>query len=295
MNFQEIENLWIQNGGAPGWAPLMAGIAIAESGGNTAALNPNSGTGDYSVGLWQINYYGSMLQPRTQRYGSPQDLLNDPNKQARAAIDLFGQNGAGLSNWTNDATWNAWVKAGSPQQPDAATVQSWLNGKTGPSGSQTPSSNGIVLTAQTSWNGKTVGCNPGGGINLGIGPLSAGHLFTGCQVKAITGGLLVGVGATVLLTGVVLTVAAALTGTAGRVATRALGSKSPIGVVGKAVTGGAKSIGSRIPDRNDRLYARTQREAPERLERNARYRSQEAAARRAGAPSRDQELAEEPF
>ena len=289
MNYQEIQDLWIKNGGAPGWAPLMAGIAIAESGGNTAALNPNSGTGDYSVGLWQINYFGSMLGPRSQRYGTPQDLLNDPNKQARAAIDLFGQNGAGLSNWTNDATWNAWVKAGSPQQPDAATVQSWLNGKTGAPGAQTPTLGGVTLAA--TYNGKTVGCNPGGGINILFG-----HIGTGCQIKAFTGGLLVAVGATVFLTGVILTVAAGLAGTSvGKAATGAVGSKGPIGTVAKTIGGASKSVGTRIPDRDDRLYARTQREAPQRLERNARYRSQEAAARRAGAPSRTQELAEEPF
>lgn len=95
--FPQIRQLWIDNGGNPNLADTMAGIAIAESGGLSNNLN-NSGK-DYSVGLWQINYYGSMLKGRTASYGSPEALAGDVNKQAKAAISLAG-NGAGLNNWT---------------------------------------------------------------------------------------------------------------------------------------------------------------------------------------------------
>ena len=125
LAFQNIEQLWIDNGGPAGWAPLMAGIAIAESGGDPSALNDNPATGDYSVGLWQINYFGSLLPGRTASYGSPAALQADPNAQAKAAIDLFG-GGPGITNWTNDATWKQWVNAGRPNQPSASTVQGWL-------------------------------------------------------------------------------------------------------------------------------------------------------------------------
>lgn len=125
MSFSQIENLWISNGGSPGWAPLMAGIAIAESGGNTTAWNQTAATGDDSVGLWQINYYGSLYPSRNAAYGPPAALAADPNAQAKAAINLSG-NGANLSPWKTDKAWNAWQAAGAPATPNSTTVQSWL-------------------------------------------------------------------------------------------------------------------------------------------------------------------------
>jgi len=62
---------------------------------------------------------------------------------------------------------------------------------------------GTAGVAQGSYLGKPIGCDPGGGVNLGIGPLSAGHILTGCQVKAITGGLLAGIGGVLLVVGIV--------------------------------------------------------------------------------------------
>lgn len=52
--------------------------------------------------------------------------------------------------------------------------------------------------AQQTYQGKVVGCDPGGGIHI----LGFGNVFTGCQVKAITAGLLIGAGAVVMLFGV---------------------------------------------------------------------------------------------
>lgn len=125
-SFADVEQLWINNGGNPIWAPLAAGIAMAESGGNSTALNNNPNTGDYSVGLWQINYYGSLLGPRTALYGSPSTLQGDPNAQARAAVQLSG-NGSNWQPWQTDKAWNAWQAAGAPTGPNAQTVQGWLS------------------------------------------------------------------------------------------------------------------------------------------------------------------------
>lgn len=102
LSFTQIEQLWINEGGDPAWAGTMALIALLESGGNTTSLNNNPSTGDYSVGLWQINYFGDLLGERTQKYGSPAALQGDPAAQARAAIDLLGNNGAGIGNWTTN-------------------------------------------------------------------------------------------------------------------------------------------------------------------------------------------------
>jgi Lysozyme like domain len=99
LSFTQIEQLWVSNGGSAALAPIMAAVALAESGGRTDAHNGNASTGDDSYGLWQINYFGKMLPGRTAQYGSPQQLVADPNLQAKAAISLAG-NGSGLSNWT---------------------------------------------------------------------------------------------------------------------------------------------------------------------------------------------------
>jgi uncharacterized membrane protein YgdD (TMEM256/DUF423 family) len=113
----------------------MAGIAIAESGGDTMALNVNPQTEDYSVGLWQINYFGNLAPSRTARFGTPDQLSTSPARQARAAISLFGKNGAGLSsawggggNLTNaDPVYRQWAAAGYPNHPSTAQVTQWLH------------------------------------------------------------------------------------------------------------------------------------------------------------------------
>jgi hypothetical protein len=91
----------------------MAGIALAESGGNTLAHNGNASTGDNSFGLWQINYFGNLAPDRTKRYGTPDQLLADPNRQAQAAISLAA-GGKGLSNWTTftSGAWKQYVQKG---------------------------------------------------------------------------------------------------------------------------------------------------------------------------------------
>lgn len=99
-SFKQRESLWLQAGGSKQLAPLMAWISMHEDpSGDPKVINDNPSSGDYSVGLWQINYYGSLLKPRSDRYGAPQALANDPLAQAKAAVDL-AQNGKGLSNWT---------------------------------------------------------------------------------------------------------------------------------------------------------------------------------------------------
>jgi hypothetical protein len=112
LTFGQVEALWIKEGGAPAWAATFAGIAMAESGGNTAVLNNNPSTGDYSVGLFQINYFGSMLASRTASYGSPAALAASPAAQVRAAVNLLG-GGPGISNWTGDTVGQVAVNNGS--------------------------------------------------------------------------------------------------------------------------------------------------------------------------------------
>jgi hypothetical protein len=98
LNGAQLETLWVKSGGDAKLAPVMAAIALAESGGNPSSLNDNPKSGDFSVGLWQINYYGNLSAPRTARYGAWQKLV-DPYSNTRAAVDL-AQGGKGLGNWS---------------------------------------------------------------------------------------------------------------------------------------------------------------------------------------------------
>ena len=124
-NNSDLQALWIANGGSPQGASIAAAIALAESNGNSAALNNNPSTGDYSVGLWQVNYFGSLFTPRTAAYGSPAALLIDPNAQAKAAISISG-NG---TNWTPWSTYNS------------GAYKNFLNAATGGVASSGPTAN----------------------------------------------------------------------------------------------------------------------------------------------------------
>jgi Lysozyme like domain len=110
-NYQQLQQLWVQAGGNPAAAALMAAIALSESGGNPRALNNNPATGDYSVGLWQINYFGNLAPSRTARYGTPSQLQANPLLNAQAAVDLYA-GGKGLGNWSGDAAYAAYASGG---------------------------------------------------------------------------------------------------------------------------------------------------------------------------------------
>ena len=197
LTFSQIENLWTNNGGDPRWAPLMASIAEAESnGGHPGVLNDTPSTGDYSVGLWQINYFQSLMLPRTQSYGAPSVLWNDPNAQAKAAISIFA-NGAGAGAWQGDNTWKVWKANGAPMYPTQAQLANW--------GAPTGSSGGVPYTGGNAGGaGSTTGgqAQAPGGISL---PL-LGTIITGqqeIQIKGwflmISGSLVAAVGLAVLL------------------------------------------------------------------------------------------------
>ncbi len=219
MNFTQIEKLWTDNGGPAGWAPLMAGIAMAESGGNSTVINDTPRTGDYSVGLWQINYYNGLLASRTNDFGSPAQLQADVNKQARAAISLFG-GGPGITNWKNDSTYNAWIAAGAPQKPSAATVSGWLKQTGAGFGNAEPVGPGGKVTPNAVLNFSS--CDGKGNI-FGI----LGFNFTYCQLKSITGAGAIVIGGITMGLGVILMAAFGLAGSrTGRQAT-ALVSRPP--------------------------------------------------------------------
>jgi len=113
LSYGDLQNLWIQAGGSPKLAPTMAAVALAESSGRINALNASGR--DYSVGPWQINYYGNLAPSRTKRYGSAETLRNDPLANARAAVDLAA-GGRGLGNWStySSGVYNKYLGSGGP-------------------------------------------------------------------------------------------------------------------------------------------------------------------------------------
>jgi len=146
LSYSDLEDLWVRAGGSVGAAPTAAAVAEAESGGNPRSTGEiNTTPPDYSVGPWQINYYGSLMQPRSQRYGVPAALESNPLLDARAAVDLYnarvhaGQ--SGFEDWTtyNDQAYLAYMPGGS-SYPGAAGG----SGHTGPnSGSSSTMGGGL--------------------------------------------------------------------------------------------------------------------------------------------------------
>lgn len=89
---QQIEQLWINAGGPPDVAPLMAAIGMQQSGGNPAAVNPKD-PGPYgSRGIWQIN---SAAHP--QYYADGGSAMENAEQNAAAAVAIYKANG--LQPW----------------------------------------------------------------------------------------------------------------------------------------------------------------------------------------------------
>jgi len=79
--------------------PTMTAIALAESGGNPRAHNPNAATGDNSYGLFQVNMLGGMGPERRREFGIASDKeLFDPVINAKAAKRIYDSQG--LNAWS---------------------------------------------------------------------------------------------------------------------------------------------------------------------------------------------------
>lgn len=88
-SYRQLEQLWTSAGGSSKLAPIMAAIAMAESGGNPNATNPTDNGGrQTSWGLWQISN-GTHSQP------APNIL--DPTVNARQAVAKY--KAQGLKAW----------------------------------------------------------------------------------------------------------------------------------------------------------------------------------------------------
>ena len=114
-----LADLWTQAGGPRNVAPIMAAIAMAESGGRTGATNQNSnGTIDY--GLWQINSSHTQFDPAK--------LTSDPAYNARAAVAVYRSQGLGAWTTYTSGAYKSFMGGGSKSAPTF--------GRTRPGGAQ---------------------------------------------------------------------------------------------------------------------------------------------------------------
>jgi hypothetical protein len=129
------------------------GIAMRESGGRPDAYNGNTGTGDQSYGMFQINMLGSMGPARRRQFGlKKNEDLFDAVTNARAAFQMskggkdFGAWGIGPNAYREGAGWD--------------TISKYVGEFPGPPKSQVPKTNPFAGQAKVQPGNQTYG---GGG------------------------------------------------------------------------------------------------------------------------------------
>lgn len=91
-------------------AAVFAAIGTAESSLDVSVINDTPSTGDYSVGIWQINYYGSLYAGRAAAYGTPKQLiLGGLGKQANAALGVWRSQGFGAWSTFTSGAYKAYL------------------------------------------------------------------------------------------------------------------------------------------------------------------------------------------
>lgn len=113
-------------------AVILAAIGGAEGGYDMAVINDTPATGDYSVGVFQINYYNGLYAARVAAYGTPRQLIQSGARgQCKVASELWHAAG-GFSPWAADILNNRWQQyVGSgpvPHNPGLGGVTGVLSG-----------------------------------------------------------------------------------------------------------------------------------------------------------------------
>ena len=89
-DFAQLEGLWINAGGSRATAPIAAAIALAESGGCSAAVNPDDNNGTQtSWGIWQVS---------DGTHNQPPGILS-PAANALAAVTKWQEAGQSFRDW----------------------------------------------------------------------------------------------------------------------------------------------------------------------------------------------------
>ena len=126
--------LWIPDTSV---AATMAAIAGAETGGSydLSVINDTPSTGDYSVGIWQINYAGSLYAGRAAAYGTPQQLVQGGlSRQWLAAMGIYRGQGLGAWSTYRSGAYLAYLHGNTPASGGSGGGQPTLQlGASGPS------------------------------------------------------------------------------------------------------------------------------------------------------------------
>ena len=127
---------WFANEGYGGSiAATFAAIGAAESSLDYTVINDTPSTEDYSVGIWQINYYASLYSSRSAEFGTPQQLVQGGlSRQAFAALQLWKGRGQTWGDWStyNNGEYRAHLNGFTPPSGISSgaepTIQSGASG-----------------------------------------------------------------------------------------------------------------------------------------------------------------------
>lgn len=115
VSFDDAANAAHGAGFSLAGAKVMAAIATAESGRDTTVVNDTPATGDYSVGAWQINYYGTLRAGRVAQFGRPGQLARSGiTGQARAAYAIWQQQGLDAWSTYTSGAYLQYLSGGTP-------------------------------------------------------------------------------------------------------------------------------------------------------------------------------------
>jgi hypothetical protein len=213
LTYAQLEGLWINAGGSPSMAPLMAAIAEAESGGNPTATNATDNNGTQtSWGLWQIS---------NGTHSKPVPNILSPSVNAQQAVAKYKSQGLTAWGTYDSGAYKAYISNGTT--PDTSGAAAAGGGGT------------ATLDAATTSTDCAINFP---GIDLGVTTVGGGCLVTYGTERAIISGLILGAAGILALVGFVILAASALGSTpAGRIAE----SVTPVGRVVSAVTPSRKA------------------------------------------------------
>ncbi len=156
---------------------IAVAVALAESGGNPSAHNPNPP--DDSYGLWQINMLGSMGPDRRKRYNLKANTdLYDPATNARVAYGIFKSQG-----WQRG--WTTYKSGKYKKYMDEASGSAVSGADTGSTPTSAPATDGGIVTGGLNALGGNIfnAVQNIGGIIVGVVLIAAAILILVMQSK----------------------------------------------------------------------------------------------------------------
>lgn len=113
---------WIASLNGPHPDPdIFTAIAEAESGFDAAVIFDNPPTEDYSVGIWQINYFGDLYSGRVAQFGTPKQLIEGGlGAQAYAAVTIWQEQGYGAWGSYDNGSYQQYLAGPPPVNPGVA-------------------------------------------------------------------------------------------------------------------------------------------------------------------------------